>query len=160
MQKKASGLHTAVLENYLFYVIDLRSSYRILKKLRSKPATKLTSTRKAIGCLASDTDRQRARWAEYFKRPDTRDPPSWHLPTNGLRGADAYSLIYEVMSFFDKVNETVARLKDGKAGGGCNIIAELLMLILPQDQDKYFGLPDETVESVPVCGDDVETLEV
>ncbi|MEL6802745.1 MAG: reverse transcriptase domain-containing protein, partial [Bacteroidota bacterium] len=105
---------------------DLRPAYRALKKLRSKPTSRVSSVRKADGCLVSDMDGQRTRWAEYFEQLYTVDPPSEQLRTDGLRAVDADPPIDEAPPSLDEVREAVARLRGGKAAGVCSISAELL----------------------------------
>ena len=105
---------------------DLRSVYRVLKKLRSKSPSHLRAIRTADGCLVSNMDRQRARWAEYFQQLYMADPPSGQLPTTGLQVADADPSIDESPPSLDEVREAVVKLRGGKAPGICNISVGML----------------------------------
>ena len=74
---------------------DLRLTYRALKKFRSKSISQVSGIRTADGCLVSDSDGQRARWAEYFQQLFTVDPPSGQLQTAGLQTVDVDPRINE-----------------------------------------------------------------
>ena len=67
-----------------------------------------------------------ARWAEYFEQLFKVNPPSGQLQTTGLQVVDADPPINEAAPSIDEVKEAVAKLKDGKAAGICNISAKLL----------------------------------
>ena len=43
-------------------VNDLKSAYRVLKKLHSKSTSRVSAIRTADGCLVSDADGQMVRW--------------------------------------------------------------------------------------------------
>ena len=67
-----------------------------------------------------------ARWAEYFEQVFKVNPPGGQLQTTGLQVMDADPPINEAAPSIDKVKKAVAKLRDGKAAGICNISAELL----------------------------------
>ena len=63
---------------------DLKPAYRALKKHHSKSKCRVSSIRKADGCLVSDTDGQMVRWAEYSEQFFKVNPLSGRLQTTGL----------------------------------------------------------------------------
>ena len=67
-----------------------------------------------------------ARWADYFEQLFTVEPPGGQLQTAGLQTLDADPPIDETAPSIDDVKEAVAKLRDGKAAGICNMRAELL----------------------------------
>ena len=105
---------------------DLKPAYRILKKFHSKSTCRVSAIRTANCCLVSDADGQMARWTEYFKQLFKVNIPSGQLQTTGLQLLDADPPINEATPSIDRVKEAVAKLKDGKAAGICNISVELL----------------------------------
>ena len=69
---------------------------------------------------------QMAHWAEYFEQLFKINSPSRQLQTTGLQVMDADQSINEAAFSIDEVKEAVAKLRDGKAAGICNMSAELL----------------------------------
>ena len=74
----------------------------------------------------SDADGQMACWLVYFEQLLTVDPLSGHLQTTGLQMLDDDPTINKTAPSTDDVKEAVAKLRDGKAAGICNISTELL----------------------------------
>lgn len=70
------------------------------------------------------------------------DPPGGQLVTVGLQITDADPAINQTASSLDEVSEPVAKLKDGKAPGVCNISAVLLKAGRPaKDRGLHIVLP-------------------
>ena len=109
-----------------FHVNDLRSAYRALRKLRSRPVSRLNSVWTADGRLVSGTSEYRARWAEYFEQLYMAEPPSGELPSAGIQPLVAVPPLDEAVPSLDEVKKAVARLKSGRAAGVCDIPAELV----------------------------------
>ena len=105
---------------------DLRPAFRALRELQSKSSSHTSSVRSGDGCVLSDPDECRARWAEYFEQLYMADPPTSQLPVAGQRPLVADPPIDEAPPSIDEVRRAVARLKGGKAAGVCGIAAELL----------------------------------
>ena len=86
----------------------------------------MSAIRTSDGCLVSNADGQTACWAEYFDQLFKINPPRGKLQTTGLQVMDADMPINEAARSIDEDKEAVAKLRDGKAAGICNISAELL----------------------------------
>lgn len=70
---------------------------QVLKQLRSKPASQVSSITKADDSFVSDMDEQKARWTEYLEQLYKADP-----------------------------KDAAARVRRAKTAGVCNISEELL----------------------------------
>ena len=66
--------------------------------LRSKFTSWVSAIRTADGCLVSDVDGQKVRWAEYFEQLFKVNPPSEQLQTTGLQVMDVDPPINDIKS--------------------------------------------------------------
>ena len=67
-----------------------------------------------------------ACWAECYEQLFKVNPSNRQLQITGLQMVDADPSINEATPSFGEVKEAVAKFRDGKAAGICNIGAELL----------------------------------
>jgi sorting nexin-29 len=101
-------------------------AYQALKRLRSKPPSRVISVKTADGRVLTDPDECRTRWAEYFQQLFVAAPPATQLNTSGIAIRAADPPISTAPPSLEEVRMAVGGLKSGKAVGICGIAGEML----------------------------------